>query len=57
MRDIDGFPEPTWDDVLRRRAEWEPWVAKRLSVDSMCDLDVKVAEALAYLGAAPSHPG
>ncbi len=56
-RDIDGFPEPTWDDVLRRRAEWEPWVEERLSVDSMCDLDVNVAEALAYLGAAPSHPG
>jgi predicted kinase len=24
-RDIAGFPEPTWADLERRRAEFEPW--------------------------------
>jgi len=48
-RGIEGFPEPSWDDVLRRRGEWEPWTDEHLVVDSMRGHDENVAEALAYL--------
>lgn len=48
-RGIDGFPEPTWDDVRARRAEWEPWPEDRLVVDSVRPLDDNVAQALTYL--------
>jgi predicted kinase len=48
-RGIDGFPEPSWDDVLRRRDEWQPWVDDRLVVDSMRGLDENVADAVAFL--------
>lgn len=48
-RDIEGFPEPSWDDVLRRRDEWEPWTEPRLLVDAVRDLDSNVASALEYL--------
>ena len=47
-RDIDGFPEPTWDDVLRRRAEWEPWRERRLVIDT-APADENLPDALAYL--------
>jgi predicted kinase len=48
-RSIAGFPEPSWDDVLRRRAEWEPWADERLVVDSMRGVDENVARALDFL--------
>jgi predicted kinase len=49
MRGIEGFPEPSWDDVLGRRDEWEPWVEERLVVDSVQELDENVARAREYL--------
>ena len=49
QRMIDGFPEPTWEQVEARRAEWEPWSEDRLVVDSTGALDDNVAEVLAYL--------
>ena len=44
------FPEPTWDDVVRWRAETEPWSRDRLTLDSVRPLDENVELALAYLG-------
>ena len=29
---IEGFPEPTWDGILRRRAEFPPWTDERLTL-------------------------
>jgi predicted kinase len=48
-RDIEGFPEPSWDEVQQRRAEWEPWTDDRLVIDTMCTLDENLADALLFL--------
>lgn len=48
-RGIDGFPEPSWDDVVRRREEWEPWDDDRLVLDSVDPLDDNLAMALEFL--------
>lgn len=50
-RQLEPFPEPTWEDVLRRRAESEPWDEDRLTVDSCRSVDENVARILGYLGA------
>jgi predicted kinase len=49
VRDIQGFPEPIWDDVLRRREEWEPWREERLLVDSLSEHSENVASVREYL--------
>lgn len=49
VRTIDGFPEPTWDEVLARRAEWEQWQEDRLLLDTTEPLTDNVERALAYL--------
>ncbi len=48
-RGIEGFPEPSWDEVLCRRDEWEPWADDHVVVDSIRGLDENVAEALDFL--------
>lgn len=48
VRDIDGFPEPSWDDVLARRDEWEPWTEPRLLVDSAGGHADNLSEVLSY---------
>lgn len=48
-RGIEIFPEPSWDDVLRRRDEWEPWTDDHVVVDSIRGLDENVAKALDFL--------
>jgi predicted kinase len=48
-RDIDGFPEPSWEEVVRRRAEWEPWRDERVVVDSVRELQENVALALEFV--------
>lgn len=48
-RDIDGFPEPTWDDVVTRRDEWEDWQQDRLVLDTIEPLTQNVERALAYV--------
>lgn len=48
-RNIDGFPEPTWEEVLQRRAEWEEWTDDRLVLDSVDPLSTNVARAMAYI--------
>lgn len=49
VREIDGFPEPSWDDVLARRDEWEPWQEPRLPVDSTVAPADNLAEAVSYI--------
>ncbi|MEV6978722.1 AAA family ATPase [Kitasatospora sp. NPDC093806] len=53
-RGIDGFPEPTWESVERRRAEFAPWVEDRLVLDSVLDLSQNIATALGFLAAPTS---
>jgi predicted kinase len=48
-RDIEGFPEPTWEGVLRRRAEFPPWTGERLTVDSLNSREANLQAALEYL--------
>jgi predicted kinase len=49
-RHIAGFPEPTWEGVLRRRAEFPPWTDERLVLDSVDERDDNLKRALDYLG-------
>ncbi|MEO6317597.1 MAG: ATP-binding protein [Acidimicrobiales bacterium] len=49
VRTIDGFPEPTWDEVCARRSEWQEWQQERLVLDSIDPLADNVDRALAYL--------
>ncbi|GAA2819352.1 AAA family ATPase [Streptomyces showdoensis] len=53
-REIDGFDEPTWEEVERRQEEFAPWADDRLVLDSVSDLPQNVATALAFL--APALP-
>jgi predicted kinase len=48
-RSIQGFPEPTWEGVLRRRAEFPPWTDERLTIDSVHSRAANVQAALDYL--------
>jgi predicted kinase len=54
-RGIEGFDEPTWEAVERRRLEFEPWPGdqgeqgERLVLDSMADLDANVHTALDHV--------
>ncbi len=51
-RHIEGFPEPTWEGVLRRRAQFPAWTDERLTVDSVNPRETNVQAALGYLSAA-----
>ncbi|MEO5704535.1 MAG: ATP-binding protein [Candidatus Limnocylindrales bacterium] len=44
-----AIPEPSWDEVVRRRAEWAPWPEPHLTLDAIDSLDSNVARAMAYL--------
>jgi predicted kinase len=46
---FDGFPEPTWDDVVRRRTEFTPWREPVLAVDAANPLDANVERVLAWV--------
>jgi len=50
-RDIEGFPEPTWEGVLRRRADFPPWTDERLTIDSVNSREANLRTALEYLSA------
>ena len=54
-RDIEGFVEPTWESVERRRAEFAPWADHRLVLDTVADLSANVATALEFLSVAADH--
>jgi predicted kinase len=55
-RDIPGFPEPTWESVLARRANFESWDEPRLRLDSVRPLADNVAEALDRLKSVRTTP-
>lgn len=48
-RGIAGFAEPTWDDVQLRRAEYEPWTDRRLTLDSVADQPGNLKQALEFV--------
>lgn len=50
VREIEGMPEITWDRVLERQAEYEPWNEARLILDtSNTSPDQLLMDALTYL--------
>ncbi|MFI0511160.1 AAA family ATPase [Streptomyces sp. WSLK1-5] len=51
-REMEGFYEPTWEAVERRREEFAPWADERLVLDSVIDLPRNIATALRFLAAA-----
>ncbi|MEJ8642148.1 ATP-binding protein [Streptomyces sp. MS1.HAVA.3] len=51
-RGIEGFYEPAWEAVERRREEFVPWSDDRLVLDSVIDLPSNIATALGFLAAA-----
>jgi predicted kinase len=50
-RSIEGFPEPTWEGVRRRRAEFPAWTDERLTIDSVNSREANLRAALEYLSA------
>jgi predicted kinase len=48
-RDLDPYRELTWEEVVNRRAETEPWTHPRLILDSMDVIDANVDMAVDYL--------
>ena len=50
VRDIEGFPEPTWDYVQATRAGFEDWSDERLVLDSMNPRPDNLSRALQHLG-------
>jgi predicted kinase len=52
-RAIEGYPEPTWDGVLARRASFPPWTDERLIVDTVSPRAENVAAVGRYLGVRP----
>jgi predicted kinase len=48
-RNIEGFPEPSWEGVLRRRAEFPPWTDERLTIDSVNPRAANLNAALEYV--------
>jgi hypothetical protein len=54
-RNIEGFPEPTWEGVRRRRAEFPPWTDEQLTIDSVNSRAANLHAALEYLSAGQRH--
>ena len=48
-RSIERCPEPTWEGVLRRRAQFPPWTDERLVIDSVNPRAANIQAALEYL--------
>lgn len=44
-----AIPEPSWEDVARRLAEWKPWPEPHLTLDAIDSVATNVARALAYI--------
>lgn len=49
------FPEPTWDDISARKAEWVPWKERVLVVDSAEPLRRNVLRAERWMRGASSR--
>ena len=44
-RHLEPFPEPTWDDIVQRRADAESWSEDHLVLDSIRPIHDNVARA------------
>jgi len=44
-----ALPEPSWEDVERRRVEWTRWPEPHLSLDALDPVATNVAKALEYI--------
>jgi predicted kinase len=49
-RRIEGFPEPTWEGVLQRKASFPPWADARLTIDAVNPRPANLQTVLDYLG-------
>lgn len=49
-RGLTAFPEPSWEVVVRRRAEWVDWTIERLVLDAVDPLADNVARAIDWVG-------
>jgi Predicted kinase len=47
-----ALPEPIWEDVERRRAEWTSWPEPHLTLDALDPVDANLTKALAYVSLA-----
>ena len=56
-RNIEGFPEPSWEGVLQRRAGFPPWTDERLVIDSVNSRAANLQAALGYLAAGQPAAG
>ena len=55
VRNIDGMAEVSWARVIERRAEYQTWTDRRLTLDTSIDApESLLAEALNYVRASPS---
>jgi predicted kinase len=50
----EGFREPTWDDVVRRRLEYTPWPEPHLVVDAVSPCEHNARRVLAWLEVDPA---
>jgi hypothetical protein len=48
-RGLNGFTEPSWDDVVRRGAAAARWSEEHLVLDSMAAPESNLTTALAYV--------
>ena len=49
MRNIEGMSEITWERVIERKREYESWVDKHLTLDSVAPSEVLVKKAIEYI--------
>lgn len=49
VRELAGHERTSWDTVIARRAEWEPWNDERLVLDSAGDAAPNTERALRYV--------
>lgn len=52
-RGIPGWPELSWDDVERVRADFAPWQREHLVLDAARSIAENVESLAAYLGDPP----
>jgi hypothetical protein len=48
-RGLENFPEPSWEDIQRRRLEYTAWVEPILTVDAVESCEANVNRVLAWL--------
>ncbi len=50
VRQIEGFPEPSWDEILRGRNQFPAWTDNRLTLDTVNARPGNLKAVLDYLG-------